>query len=193
MFFIGCQPSTQTNFIFLNNYNQKEIKNNTIQKADSIPALDTTIFIKKQIFKKEKGKVLTDETAKNVLYQYYRKRKFCVDGAVPKGKSKLDDNSMCVTFDTAYLVNLSCDNNLDAIVQYWITPYGGSGHCYQPHKAIILNSNRGLVLQNEDFIGEFHSIDSIIQINNCSVTLYGNEWDCGGTNETIKKFKVTLK
>lgn len=190
---IACEHKTQPDFNILSNYKQKEITINIIQKADSIPTLDTTIVIKKQVSKKERSAFVTENLVKNALYQYYSKKKFCIEGKVPKGKSKLDGNLICIGFDTAYLVNLNCDNNLDAIVAYWVMPYGGSSHCYLPKRTILLNSGRGFILQNEGFIEDFYLIDSVTQVNNCSVALYGNEWDCGGTDEIIRKFKVTLK
>jgi hypothetical protein len=185
---IGCEQKTQADYSFLN----KDSKQDTIPATKTLPDIDTTIIIKKQDIKKGEAREVNQETVKNALFQHYRKQKFCIDGEVPKGKSVWEDDLMCITFDTAYLVNLNCDSNLDAILQYWITPYGASGNCYQPHKAMLLNINNEFFIQNEDFIPDYYTVNQVEQTNNCMVTLYGVEWDCG-TKESIRKFKVHLK
>lgn len=193
LLFTACYQKKKINF---ESYSSESIQNeqvdSIVQEIGRVPFLDTVINVDNSISKIISKRVITEDAVKEALYEYYQKKEYCIEDKIPAGKPLEDGYLMCIKFDTAYLVNLNCDKNLDAIVEYWIIPPGGSSHCYLPQKAIMLNVNGKLLLKNKDFITDGYIVNKVEQKDDCSVVLYGVEWDCGD-DKILRNFKVLLK
>jgi hypothetical protein len=124
--------------------------------------------------------------AMKIFKKHFKKEGYIVNGEPLKSKS--DYENLQVLYDTIYKVNIK---SARAIVLYWITPYGASGHCYQPHHAIIINSKQVYSITNEDFIPDNYYIDSVIS-GDQQAYIYGCDFDCSN-NKRLRNFKITLK
>lgn len=146
-------------------------------KTDEYETLDTTIFISGIKTSNYNGDKLTLEIAEEILYQHYVKKGYFRSDEIPEIIKKEDDDKFAVYFDTTHLINLNNSKFSDAIISFWLTPPGASGHCWQPHKAIISDTDKGYKISNEEFIPTNFSIDSIVNQNNKRV-IYGYDYDC---------------
>jgi len=154
---------------------------------DSIPTLDTTIVLKKYTPAKYAGKILSTSIAKNILYNHFRSKGYLIQEEL-KGISETDELKTCVTYDTIYKVN---NKTSSAVISYWLAPPYSSGHCYQPSKAIIVDTDKGYKITNEEFIPTSFTIDSISMID-CYPIIFCYDFDCG-EDKVIKKIRIKLK
>ena len=90
-----------------------------------------------------------------------------------------------------YLTELNGSKSADAIITYWLTPPYASGHCWQPHKAIILDTDNGYRITNEEFIPDNFAIDSVLNKEG-HVTIYGYDYDCGD-HKVLKYIRARIK
>lgn len=160
-------------------------------KIIKLAKLDTTIFLNmpKSVGGNGKNGIMTDEMVKKVLFKYYKKQGFISD--IERDTSNFIQNTNCVSFNNAYFADLNNDNYTDAILTYWLMGCTSSGHCFQPTKAILLNNNGKLKIQDIDFIPENYAIDSIKLVNDF-VKIYGYDYDCRN-HQVIRNFEITLQ
>ena len=168
------------------------------KKEDSIwkhttsrPPLDTVIFINSNDTIYSDNNVipqLTLSKTKKILYSYYLKKGSYIEkptfeyGDTNSENYFNKDGSLkyVIEFDTSYFVSLNNDDIYDAIVLFKKIPaIAGCGHCLgYSSKAIIVNNGKKFNLTREDFISDYHIIDSIKQITPNSIFIYGWEYDC---------------
>ena len=140
-----------------------------------------------------KGENLTKDLAKKILYEYFIKQGcFTSDNQPQLGDLTHEDTGkMTVEFNDLLYVDLN--NNLynDGIITYWLENPFVNGHCVQPKRAIISDTNKGYKITNSDFIPESYLIDSLANINN-KVIVFGREYDCSN-NKILRLLKVNLR
>ncbi len=171
-------------------YKKSALFHHTINPADpdTIPLLDTTIVLKERIELMVNAKVLTSVIAEKVLYSYYREKGYLIQKELTGISDDEDDESaLCVSYDTLYLFN----NSSCAIVTYWIAPPYSSGHCFQPSKSIIVATENGFTITNEEFIPIEYCVERI-DTAVLNPIIYGYEYDCP-EDITIRNLKITLK
>jgi hypothetical protein len=165
-------------------FGQKSLSDDRIKSTvDTFPLLDTIIILPNLQPSKNN---LTKQIAKAILFKYCKAKSIC-DASNPKEMPKATES---VDYDTLYFVNLNNDSFPDAIILYWITPVGASGHCYQPTEAMIVSESNGYKLENEGFLPDDFRIDSVASDKN-RVFVYGDEYDCSD-NKMIKKFRASI-
>lgn len=156
----------------------------TILSVDSLDFLEST-----------NPDTLTKELSHKTLLEYFSKK-----GYFAQEKVSLDslltypvDNEepMCIMFDTLYTTHLNKDRILDGIVTYWQMPCGASGHCWQPHRAMIVSINKKYTIINTDFIPKSYLIDSITT-NYDKTFINGKIYDCGN-HEYIKTYRALIE
>jgi len=174
---ISCDNKTATN-----QKNTSVIQN--ISKADSISTIDTTIILKGIVKSNFNKKKLTDSIAKETLYAYFKSKGYYNSDNLP-GLDSVSEADLSVDFNKIYLIDLNGAESQDAVITYWLTPPYASGNCWQPHKAIILNTDGGYKITNEEFIPDYFAIDSISNIEG-QVTVYSYNYDC--ENQKIVKY-----
>ncbi|MFN4316181.1 MAG: hypothetical protein ACK4E0_17975 [Chitinophagaceae bacterium] len=154
--------------------------------------LDTTIILTSLTRTNYTGPALTNSLAKKILFSYFESKDYFTSDnlADSANLTGLDADKLSVTYDTIYTVDLNGNESLDAVISYWLTPRGASGHCWQPHKAVISDTDKGYRITNEEFIPENFAIDSIVTKDHI-VTIYGYEHDCGD-HEVLRNFRVRI-
>jgi hypothetical protein len=110
---------------------------------------------------------------------------------IPEIIKKEDEDKFAVDFDTTYLVNLNNNKYNDAIISFWLKPPWACGHCWQPHKAIISDTDTGYKISNEEFIPTNFAIDSVINENN-KIVIYGYDYDCGN-HKVLNKLRIKIE
>ena len=163
---------------------------NQVSKKNNIETIDSTINISNFTTSKYSGINLSTLLAKQILYNHFKNKGYLISDYLPNELSKSDYQKTCVEFDTIFFLNLNNDKFSDAIVDYWLTPPNASGHCWQPHKAIIIDTDKGYKITNEEFIPTNYCIDSIVTINNRTMII-GYDYDCG-SGEVLKYFRLTI-
>lgn len=153
--------------------------------------LDSTIFLRKISTSKYKGKKLTQELAEEVLYQHYVGKGYLRSDKIPTLTVENDADKLAVSFNKIYLVDLNNNESMDAVISFWLAPPGASGHCWQPHKAVISDTDQGYKITNEEFIPPNFVIDSLTKENNENIIL-GYDYACRG-RQVLKHLKLTLK
>jgi hypothetical protein len=125
------------------------------------------------------GKNLTDSIAKKILYNYFKGKGYYNSDNLPDFDklTDADNDKLSVSINDIFIAELNGNENKDAIISYWVMPPYASGHCWQPHKAIILDTEEGYTITNEEFIPEYFAIDSVQNVNG-RVTVYGYYYDC---------------
>ena len=120
------------------------IKEQLIEKRE---VHDTIIFLNKIFPSKYSGDQLTKDLAEEILYQDFVKNGFFRADSIPEIIEGKEEDKFAVYFDTVYLVDLNSSKFIDGVITYWLTPPGASGHCWQPHKAIIrkFQKNRRII------------------------------------------------
>jgi len=166
-----------------------------VNKADdtnSLSTLDTTIFLSGISSSKYIGIDLNDSVAKNVLYNHFRLKGLLTSDNLPNiaKLTKKDKANLSVEFTSIFKTNLNNNKYSDAVITYWLTPPYAIGHCWQPHKAIITDSDTGYQITNEEFIPDNYAVDSILTVRG-QVTIFGYDYDCGN-NKTLKNLKVRI-
>lgn len=161
-----------------------------LSEPDSIPTIDTTIILKGNV-KSNFNKInLTDSIAKEILYTYFENKGYYNSDNLPDAE-KVTDSDISVDFNKIYLTELNGSKSEDAVITYWLTPPYASGHCWQPHKAIILDTDKGYRLTNEEFIPDYFAIDSVLNKEG-QVTIYGYDYDCGN-HKVLKNIRARIK
>ena len=118
-----------------------------------------------------RGFNLTDSLAKEILYSFFENKGYYTSSNLPpivefmnsyeEGKSR-----QCVDYNSVYLFELNGNEYFDGIVTYWlIDPYENGSHL-QPYKAIIVDSDSGYIVNNENFLGPNWIIDSVFSHKN---------------------------
>jgi len=166
-------------------------KEDTVDRS-KLPILDTTIVLSHIVPSVYQGANLTNSLAKNIVYNYYKKKGYFVMEEMPYVMNPRKDNSgkLVVDYDKMFVVNFNNDKLADAVVSFSLLPLGGSGECYLPHKAIIMDTDNGYELTNEDFIPENFMIDSIGEINGRHV-IFGYDYDCAN-HQALRRLRITL-
>ena len=135
---------------------------------------------------------LTEDIVKLNLYKYYKERDCFIEDDYPSSLGDKDYDKNTVRYNLSYFVNLNNDRFTDAIVEYWLMPPGASGHCYQPHKAMIVSGAKEYVLVNPDFVDSFFSIDSVKSANN-KTFIFGCDYDCGGSDKCKRRMRAVIQ
>ncbi|WP_375561683.1 hypothetical protein ACE193_03790 [Bernardetia sp. OM2101] len=161
-------------------------------EKDTLPLFDTTIYIKSEKQKVDSPKSVSRQMVIDDLYAHFKKKNVCIEGHLV-GKQTEYNETICVRADTTefYMIDLNDDNQLDAIVKYWLTPWGASSHCFQPTKSIMINKSGKFFLEYEEFIQDHYFIDSV-KTNKEETIIYGYEYFCYD-HKVTGYFKVHLK
>ncbi len=171
-----------------NNFSDKDIL-----KADQIETLDTIIKLSEIKHSNHQGASLTEDYAKKILYKHFAAKGFFTSDNLPSMEelTENDNEKLSVEYKGIFIAGLNNNEKLAAVITYWLTPPYASGHCYQPHKAIILDTGTGYIITNEEFIPENYLIDSL-NTKHGLVTIFGYYYDC--VNHTVvKKLKIGIK
>ena len=161
-----------------------------VSKQDSIPTIDTTIVLKGIVKSNINSENLTDSIAKEVLYIHFKSKGYYNSDNLPNAE-KVKDSDLSVDFNKIYLTELNGSKVEDAVITYWLTPPYVSGHCWQPHKAIILDTDKGYKIINEEFIPDNFAIDSVVTKKH-KVTIFGYDYDCGN-HKVLRYLRIDLK
>jgi hypothetical protein len=159
--------------------------------SDSILSFDSTIFLLKQPVSHYHGINLTDSLAKIVLYNHFKSQGYLIQEELKGDYSEENEKRSCVRFSKIHEVDLNNNSFIDAVVEYWLSPIYASGHCWQPHKAIIMDTDDGYQISNEEFIPINFDIDSV-SIFQGHPTLFGYDYNCG-EDRILRYFTLTLK
>ena len=126
------------------------------------------------------------------MYNHFAQKGFWNSDNLPNVSklNKEDKKKLCVEFTSIFKTNLNNSKYTDGVVTYWLTPPYASGHCWQPHNAIISDTDTGYAVTNEEFIPDNYNIDSVSSVNG-KITIYGYDYECA-RDKIIKKFRVTL-
>ncbi len=164
-----------------------------LPEANSIPTIDTTIILTKIVKSNFNGNNLSDSIAKKILYTYFKNKGYYNSDNLPDldKLTDADNNKLSVSFNEIFITELNGNKNDDAIISYWLTPPHANGHCWQPHKAIILDTDKGYTITNEDFIPDNFAIDSVLNKEG-QVTIYGYDYDCGN-HKVLKYIRARIK
>lgn len=164
----------------------------TSDTAAALPTFDTTMVVSGLENSTYRGRNLTETLAKKTLYRHFSGKGYFNEDNLPD-MDKLtdaDNDKRCVSFNKIFLTDLNGNSSQDAIITYWVTPPYANGHCWQPHKSIILDTEKGYKITHEDFIPENFAIDSV-RNGNGQVTLYGYDYDCG-KRKVLRNFRVKI-
>jgi len=162
-----------------------------VESQDSLIERDSIINVDFNKQSNYTGKCLNDSLAKEILYDYFNKKGILIADNLSKKTTKKDYNKLCVRYDTLYLVDLNNNKNTDAIIEYWLAPLASSGHCYQPHKAMIVDQDSGYRIINADFISSDFIIDSVSS-DNSRIVICGSNFDCS-SNQILNRYNLILK
>lgn len=193
--------------IFLFSCNQKTKKIETNELHDSttnslknsithdvkLQNYDTTVILSKLKKSNCYVKKLTNNLAKFTLYEHFKKKGCYNSDNLPElwKISDSDSNMLSVDFDTIYQVDLNNNKCKDAIITYWLTPPYANGNCWQPHKATIIDTEKGFRIINEEFIPDNYAIDSVVNIDG-EIIIYCYDYDCGN-RKVLKNIRMRLK
>ncbi len=178
--FWGCEnPYTEK---------QKKLQNINFDSTTLLP--DTSIILTDLPNSNYQGEKLTDSLAKSVLYEYFLKQGVFNEKTPFQNEQERIEASF-ITYDTMFLCNLNNNLHDDAVVSYWIMPWMASGHCWQPQKAVIVDTDKGYQIFHEDFIPTNIAIDSI-KSNYNHIILYAYDYDCT-SHLVIKNMKIRIK
>ena len=160
--------------------------------TNSLSTLDTTIFLSSISNSKYNGIDLNDSIAKNVLYNYFMKKGLLTSDNLPNiaKLTKKDKANLSVEFTSIFKMNLNNNKYTDAVITYWLTPPYANGHCWQPHKAIITDTDTGYQITNEEFIPDNYAVDSISTVKE-QIIILGYDYDCAN-KKTLKNLKMRL-
>lgn len=156
-------------------------------------SFDTTILLTGLDKSNYTGQNLTSAYAKKILYSYFKSKGYYTSDNLPDmGKvTDSDSDKLSVEYEKIFTTDLNNNKKLDAIITYWLTPPYASGNCWQPHKAIVVDTDKGYKIINEEFIPDNFAIDSVVTKNH-NVTIYGYDYDCGN-HEVLRNFRVKIK
>ncbi|MEI7595747.1 MAG: hypothetical protein WCK02_08380 [Bacteroidota bacterium] len=139
---------------------------------------------------------LNSKIAEVVLKKYIVKQGFLTydslglpENPTEKDYEKIYDQ-LVFSLDTIYIVNFKSVVKNFAVVSYYLTPYMASSHCFLPYKALIINSDRGFIVTNEDFIPDNYIIERVENFDN-NIVIYCYEYFCY-ENEIIRYLRIKL-
>ena len=137
---------------------------------------------------------LTKIKAKSILYKHFISKGYLTDDFVAQRLvlNDTDADNLSVTFDTKYsdLFFISNGSRSFAVVTYWLAPPLASGHCFQPHKAIIIKTVSGYKITNEDFIPDRFSIKHITSAKG-GVIMEVSDYECANHID-LRKLRINL-
>lgn len=159
---------------------------------DTLITFDTTIILSDIPTSKNKSINLTDTLAKQILYAHFKKKGYYTSENLPDldRLTKRERTKLSVDYTSIFIADFNNNSQNDAVITYWLTPPYANGHCWQPHKAIIVDTDNGYKITNEDFIPTNFAIDSIKKVND-QLTLFGYDYDCAN-EKTLKRLKIRL-
>lgn len=165
-----------------------------ISKSDHVNQLsshDTIIILSGIVNSFYNGQNLNDSIAKEILYAHFRKQGYLMsEDSLEKTMPTKDENSLLVKFVSIFKTNLNNNQNVDAIINYWLTPPAANGTCLQPHKAIITDTDDGYRISNEDFMPNDYAIDSVSSFNGKPI-IFAQEYDCA-SHRSLRAVRVQL-
>ncbi len=170
--------------ILLNTDTTVQTNNIQPQQNSHLPFLDTLIIISDHHSLLTVGMHIKDKEAEKLLYEHFLK-KGILSRTELQIRSTINMDLQTVDYDTIYEIQSA--NISGAVISYWLGPSDLNGHCFQPGKAIILNTKKGYRIKNEGFIPTNFAIDSVKGTN-----IYGYEYECGGTG-VLRQFRVRLR
>jgi hypothetical protein len=161
--------------------------------ADGIPTIDTSVILTGISKSSYRGQNLTDSLARQILYRYFERKGYYTDERKPKPEElkESDNYKLCAYYEGVFFVDLNGNKKTDAIVLYWLTPPYSNGHCVQPHKAIIVDTDKGYKVTNEEFLPAKFSIDSVISSEQ-NLTIHCADYECGNQVE-LKRFRLRIR
>lgn len=157
--------------------------------VNQISILDTTVKLVGIKKSKYNNVELNDSIAKKTLYDHFMKRGFWTADNLPNVSNIQTghEKKLCVEFASIYKVDLNNNNSSDAVITYWLTPPHAVGNSWQPHKAIIMDTDTGYTISNEEFIPCNYAIDSLIIVNKQIIICgYKYEFDENKISKTLR-------
>lgn len=163
-----------------------------VDNTNGLSTFDTTIVLTGVVKSSYRGLDLNDEIAKAVLYNYFTNKGYLTSDNLPNAAklTKKDEEKLSVDFTSIFKVDINNNKFIDAVITYWLTPPYASGHCWQPHKAIISDTDSGYQITNEEFIPANYAIDSVLTVKG-QTTIYGYDYECAN-HKTLKNIRVRI-
>jgi hypothetical protein len=167
--------------------------NTSKENTEALQTTDTSVVLLAIDTSTYKGPQLTSALAKQVLYQYFEKKGYYNEDNLPAIEKLTDADStkLSVAYDTIFTIPLNHTRYKDAIITYWLTAPYASGHCLQPHKAMIADIGKGYTITHEEFIPEKFFIDSVTTVQNLP-TIFGYEYECAN-DKVVRKLRITIQ
>lgn len=162
-------------------------------KINAVTLLDSTIILSNFVDSKYHGNISTDSLAKKILYDYANKKGYYNSDNLPDlySLSDKDRDKLSIAYDTIYFTDLNNNKSPDAVITYWLTAPYESGHCLLPHKAILVDTDNGYKVINEEFVPSNYIIDSI-QSKEGRVVLFGYDYECAN-DKILRRLRLKLK
>ncbi len=160
--------------------------------TDTLYSLDTTIMIQDIPISTYQGDELNDSIAKAILFSYYKKKGYANSENLSHQGRHVDikDDELVIDYDKIFVADINDNRRTDAIITFWMSPSHASGHCWQTHKALIVDTDHGYEITNEEFIPTNFTIDSVVKSNG-RLTLFGYDYDCEN-HKTLQLLQITL-
>jgi hypothetical protein len=187
LLFAACNPKKDT--ISHGNSNNPQISQKVAN--DTLSTFDTTIVLSNIITSEYSGINLTDTLAKRVLYNYFKKKGYYSSENLPDiAQLTENDNKLSVDYTSIFIADFNNNTKNDAVITYWLTPPYANGHCWQPHKAVMVDTDNGYKITNEEFMPTNFAIDSIKKVND-QLTIFGYDYDCSN-QKSLRKLRIKL-
>ena len=174
-------------FVFLS-CKKEEISKEVTEKSSSFKDSVLTILPKNT---NKLQQTLTEELAIQTLNKYFKNKGYLIQSEIEGHIEVLElpenKNKKSISFSAFFPFK---DNKSAVITYYNCFPFQ-SGHCVQPHNAIISNSEKGFTISNEDFLPPNFSIDSINSFNKKTV-IYAVDYNCA-LHEITNNYKIEVK
>lgn len=156
------------------------------------PVSDTTIVLKNITRSRYQGPDLDDSIAKKILYRHFKQLGYLTEDDLPDIAhiTEADNRKLSVDYTTIFKTDINHSGRTDAVITYWLTPPHASGHCWQPYKAIIADTDTGYSISNEAFIPDNYAIDSVKNIDG-AVIIFGYDYDCGN-GRMVRRLRIKL-
>jgi hypothetical protein len=174
-------------FVFLS-CKKKDIYKEVTENSSKIKDLVLVILPKNTI---KLQQTLTEEIAIKTLNNYFKNKGYLIQSEI-EGHSEVlelseNKNKKSISFSAVFPFK---DNKAAVITYYNCFPFQ-SGHCVQPHNAIISNSEKGFTISNEDFLPPNFNIDSINTVNKKTV-IYAVDYNCA-LHKVMNNYKIEVK
>lgn len=146
------------------------------------------------ILPKNKNKLqqtLSEDLAIKTVNNYFKNNGYLIHSEI-EGHSEVlelpeNKDKKIISFIAMFPFN----NNKSAVITYYNCLPFQSGHCIQPHNAIISNSEKGFTISNEDFLPTNIAIDSLVTVNKKTV-IYAVDYNCE-LHKVRNNYKIELK